>query len=92
MRPGELGKRLKPFVFFNTFHSAPEPGEPVLGRPRQSGIATLTFTKCSDSLDENAAGQERAQPRGDGYWMRAGNCVSAASVLSLRDIVCGGFG
>jgi hypothetical protein len=57
-----------------------------------SGIAKLTLTKSSDSYDENAAGQERAQPRGDGYWMRAGNCVSAASVLSLRDIVCGGFG
>jgi redox-sensitive bicupin YhaK (pirin superfamily) len=69
--PGDLGERLKPFVFLDYLHGQIQPGTGFGFHPH-SGIATLTYQLNADVEYEDTAGQ-KGRVRATGLeWMRAG--------------------
>lgn len=75
MSPGDLGQRLKPFVFLDLFGFQPAADHGGFGMHPHSGIATLTFTVEGDVGYEDTTGQKGVLRSGGVEWMRAGNGV-----------------
>jgi redox-sensitive bicupin YhaK (pirin superfamily) len=73
--PGDLGHRLKPFVFLDLFSTHGMSGLPNFGMHPHSGIATLTFLMEGDVRYEDTTGKDGVLPAGGVEWMRAGNGV-----------------
>lgn len=73
--PGDLGERLKPFVFLDLFSMKGKTGHQEFGMHPHSGIATLTFLMEGDVRYEDTTGKQGVLPAGDVEWMRAGNGV-----------------
>jgi len=72
--PGDLGERLKPFVFLD-YLEAPGGGGPNFGFHPHSGIATLTFPLSFDIEHETSQGQIDRVRRGGIEWMMAGGGI-----------------
>lgn len=75
MSPGDLGERLKPFVFLDLVDLKPSARPPRFGMHPHSGIATLTFLLEGDVSYEDTSGKSGILPAGGVEWMRAGNGV-----------------
>jgi redox-sensitive bicupin YhaK (pirin superfamily) len=69
--PGDLGKRLKPFVFVDYVDGHVEPGTGFGFHPH-SGIGTLTYSLNSDIAYEDTAGQSGVVRATGLEWLRAG--------------------
>lgn len=72
--PGDLGERMKPFVFLDFFEVDPA-SFPGFGYHPHSGIATVTFTLSGDNFYEETSGQTGTLHAGDVEWMTAGGGV-----------------
>src|ERR1700691_2916183 len=74
MSPGDLGQRLKPFVFLDLFDNG---GKPFtgFGLHPHSGIATLTYMAQGNVSYEDTNGATGLLPEGGVEWMRAGKGV-----------------
>ena len=79
MSPGDLGQRLKPFVFLDLFDNGlfDNGGKPFtgFGLYPHSGIATLTYMAQGTVSYEDTNGATGLLPEGGVEWMRAGNGV-----------------
>lgn len=75
MSPGDLGERLKPFVFLDIFSYQAKAGQDGFGMHPHSGIATLTFALAGDVVYEDSTGKSGLLPAGGVEWMRSGNGV-----------------
>jgi len=71
MSPGDLGQRLKPFVFLDYVDALGGAG-PRFGFHPHSGIATLTFPITFDIEHESSSGQVDVVHRGGVEWVVAG--------------------
>lgn len=69
--PGELGEKLKPFIFLDSFSAEITPGFGFPMHPH-SGIATLTWQPGSDVQYEDTTGQRGLLKAGGLEWMNAG--------------------
>lgn len=69
--PGELGERLKPFVFLDHVNGRVVPGSGFGFHPH-SGIATLTYQLDADAAYEDTTGQKGLVKAGGLEWMQAG--------------------
>ena len=69
--PGDLGERLKPFVFLDFLNGHVPPGSGFGFHPH-SGIATLTYQLNADAAYEDTAGQKGLVEATGLEWMRAG--------------------
>ncbi len=69
--PGDLGERLKPFVFLDQVNGPLKPGTGFGFHPH-SGIATLTYQRGADVAYEDTAGQKGTVASTGLEWMRAG--------------------
>jgi redox-sensitive bicupin YhaK (pirin superfamily) len=69
--PGDLGERLKPFVFLDYVNGRVPPGSGFGFHPH-SGIATLTYQLDADAAYEDTAGQKGLVEATGLEWMRAG--------------------
>jgi redox-sensitive bicupin YhaK (pirin superfamily) len=74
MSPGDLGERLKPFVFLDAFDIDPR-GAPLFGWHPHSGIATLTVVMEGQVGFAETTGVEGVLDAGGIEWMRAGGGV-----------------
>ncbi|MFJ1256784.1 pirin family protein [Cupriavidus sp. CuC1] len=81
MSPGDLGQRLKPFVFLDRFSLQARAGQ-AFGMHPHSGIATLTYLTEGDTLYEDSTGQYGVLPAGGVEWMRAGGGVWHTGALA----------
>jgi redox-sensitive bicupin YhaK (pirin superfamily) len=71
MSPGDLGQRVKPFVFLDLFDSSGSaPGS--FGLHPHSGIATLTFITHGAVSYEDTSGEKGVVAQGGVEWMMAG--------------------
>ncbi|MCD5994858.1 pirin family protein [Pseudomonas sp. CDFA 602] len=75
MSPGDLGQRLKPFVFLDLVDLQPKPGQLEFGMHPHSGIATLTYLIEGQTTYEDTTGKSGVLPAGGVEWMSAGNGV-----------------
>lgn len=69
--PGDLGERLKPFIFLDFFNAEIEPGF-GFGMHPHSGIATLTWQPGSDVRYHDTTGKNGVLKAGGLEWMNAG--------------------
>lgn len=69
--PGELGERLKPFVFLDYFNAEITPGFGFPMHPH-SGIATLTWQPSTDVSYRDTTGKNGVLRAGGLEWMNAG--------------------
>src|SRR4051812_15990228 len=69
--PGDIGQRIKPFVFLEYVNGHVEPGAGFGFHPH-SGIGTLTYPLDSDITYEDTAGQNGVVEATGLEWMRAG--------------------
>ncbi|MDP2315180.1 MAG: pirin family protein [Pseudomonadota bacterium] len=69
--PGDLGERIKPFVFLDFIHGTIPPGAGFGFHPH-SGIATLTYQLDADVSYEDTTGQKGLVAATGLEWMRAG--------------------
>ncbi|MES2817907.1 MAG: pirin family protein [Pseudomonadota bacterium] len=73
--PGELGQRLKPFVFLDLFRSQHSADRQRFALHPHSGIATLTYMIEGEVAYEDTTGKQGVLPTGGVEWMSAGNGV-----------------
>jgi redox-sensitive bicupin YhaK (pirin superfamily) len=73
--PGDLGQRLKPFIFLDIFRSEGGGARNGFAMHPHSGIATVTFMVNGDVSYEDTTGKQGVLPSGGVEWMRAGNGV-----------------
>lgn len=71
MSPGDLGQRLKPFVFLDLFDSSGT-APSSFGLHPHSGIATLTYITQGAVSYEDTSGEKGVVPQGGVEWMVAG--------------------
>ena len=74
MSPGDLGERLKPFVFLDHFE-AESSTFAGFGMHPHSGIATLTWMMQGSASYEDSTGKQGLLPEGGLEWMQAGGGV-----------------
>ena len=74
MSPGDLGQRLKPFVFLDLFESDKIQGRKFAPHPH-SGIATLTTLLAGNMTYADTSGKSGALSEGSVEWMRAGGGI-----------------
>jgi redox-sensitive bicupin YhaK (pirin superfamily) len=72
--PGDLGERIKPFVFLDYFEADPETA-PKFGFHPHSGIATLTVILAGQAFYKETTGREGIIETGGVEWMRASSGV-----------------
>jgi redox-sensitive bicupin YhaK (pirin superfamily) len=72
--PGDIGERIKPFVFLDYFNTDPATA-PKFGFHPHSGIATLTVILAGQAFYKETTGREGVIESGGVEWMRAGNGV-----------------
>lgn len=74
MSPGDIGERIKPFVFLD--HCVIDPAnQPRMGFHPHSGIATITVPLSGGILYEDTTGGKGLLPAGGVEWMNAGGGV-----------------
>lgn len=88
MSPGDLGQRLKPFIFLDNFSLSASRGTSNFGMHPHSGIATVTYMSKGEVAYEDSTGAAGVLLAGGVEWMRAGNGVwhdaSLASDASMQ--------
>src|SRR5258708_4219847 len=72
--PGDVGERIKPFVFLDYF-DADRATAPKFGFHPHSGIATLTVILAGQAFYKETTGREGIIETGGVEWMRAGSGV-----------------
>jgi redox-sensitive bicupin YhaK (pirin superfamily) len=72
--PGDIGERIKPFVFLDYFDADPATA-PVFGFHPHSGIATLTLIMSGQAFYKETTGREGVIKTGGVEWMRASSGV-----------------
>ena len=72
--PGDIGERIKPFVFLDYFDADPALA-PKFGFHPHSGIATLTLILSGQAFYKETTGREGVIDTGGVEWMRAGSGV-----------------
>jgi redox-sensitive bicupin YhaK (pirin superfamily) len=72
--PGDIGERIKPFVFLDYFDADPATA-PKFGFHPHSGIATLTLILSGQAFYKETTGREGVIETGGVEWMRAGGGV-----------------
>src|ERR1700756_262675 len=72
--PGDIGERIKPFVFLDSFDADPATA-PEFGFHPHSGIATLTVILSGQAFYKETTGREGVIETGGVEWMRAGSGV-----------------
>src|SRR5450755_2030054 len=72
--PGDIGERIKPFVFLDYFDADPA-AAPKFGFHPHSGIATLTVILAGQAFYKETTGREGVIETGGVEWMRAGSGV-----------------
>src|SRR3979411_1697444 len=72
--PGDVGERIKPFVFLDYFDADPTTA-PKFGFHPHSGIATLTVILSGQAYYKETTGREGVIETGGVEWMRAGSGV-----------------
>jgi len=72
--PGDIGERIKPFVFLDYFDTDPATA-PTFGLHPHSGIATLTVILTGQAFYKETTGREGVIETGGVEWMRAGSGV-----------------
>jgi redox-sensitive bicupin YhaK (pirin superfamily) len=72
--PGDIGERIKPFVFLDYFDADPA-AAPKFGFHPHSGIATLTLILAGQAFYKETTGREGVIETGGVEWMRAGSGV-----------------
>src|ERR1700754_5218861 len=72
--PGDIGERIKPFVFLDYFNADPATA-PKFGFHPHSGIATLTLILSGQAFYKETTGREGVIDTGGVEWMRAGSGV-----------------
>jgi redox-sensitive bicupin YhaK (pirin superfamily) len=72
--PGDIGERIKPFVFLDYFNADPATA-PKFGFHPHSGIATLTLILAGQAFYKETTGREGVIETGGVEWMRASSGV-----------------
>src|SRR5258707_7702684 len=72
--PGDIGERIKPFVFLDYFDADPATA-PEFGFHPHSGIATLTVILAGQAFYKETTGREGVIETGGVEWMRASSGV-----------------
>jgi redox-sensitive bicupin YhaK (pirin superfamily) len=72
--PGDIGERIKPFVFLDYFDADPATA-PKFGFHPHSGIATLTVILTGQASYKETTGREGVIETGGVEWMRASSGV-----------------
>jgi redox-sensitive bicupin YhaK (pirin superfamily) len=72
--PGDIGERIKPFVFLDYFDADPATA-PTFGFHPHSGIATLTLILAGQAFYKETTGREGVIETGGVEWMRASSGV-----------------
>jgi redox-sensitive bicupin YhaK (pirin superfamily) len=72
--PGDIGERIKPFVFLDYFDTDPTTA-PKFGFHPHSGIATLTVILAGQASYKETTGREGVIETGGVEWLRAGSGV-----------------
>jgi redox-sensitive bicupin YhaK (pirin superfamily) len=72
--PGDIGERIKPFVFLDYFDADPATA-PKFGFHSHSGIATLTLILAGQASYNETTGREGVIETGGVEWMRASSGV-----------------
>jgi redox-sensitive bicupin YhaK (pirin superfamily) len=72
--PGDIGERIKPFVFLDYFDADPA-SAPEFGFHPHSGIATLTLILSGQAFYKETTGREGVIETGGVEWMRASSGV-----------------
>src|SRR5450432_4089233 len=72
--PGDIGERIKPFVFLDYFDADPA-AAPEFGFHPHSGIATLTLIPSGQAFYKETTGREGVIDTGGVEWMRASSGV-----------------
>src|SRR3984893_7760534 len=86
--PGDVGERIKPFVFLDYFDADPATA-PKFGFHPHSGIATLTLILSGQAFYKETTGREGVINTGGVEWMRAGNGVWHAGGMSGTERIKG---
>jgi redox-sensitive bicupin YhaK (pirin superfamily) len=89
MSPGDLGKRLKPFIFLDIFRMNASRGKSSFGMHPHSGIATVTFMSKGEVAYEDTTGATGVLLAGGLEWMRAGNGVWHDATLTSESFMQG---
>ena len=88
--PGDLGERLKPFVFLDHLHGHVPSGAGFGWHPH-SGIATLTYQLDADAAYEDTTGQRGVVKATGLEWMRAGSGTWHRGTIQPRGDTAEGF-
>src|SRR5258706_8863568 len=72
--PGDIGERIKPFVFLDYFDADPATA-PKFGFHPHSGIATLTLILAGQAFYKETTGREGVIETGGVEWVRASSRV-----------------
>jgi redox-sensitive bicupin YhaK (pirin superfamily) len=88
--PGDLGERLKPFVFLDHLSGRVPPGSGFGFHPH-SGIATLTYQLNADAAYEDTAGQKGVVKATGLEWMRAGGGTWHQGFIHPHEEIAFGF-
>src|SRR5258707_8849958 len=72
--PGDIGERIKPFVFLDYFDADPATA-PKFGFHPHSGIATLTLILSGQAFYKETTGREGVIETGGVQWKRASSGV-----------------
>src|ERR1700751_1529569 len=72
--PGDIGERVKPFVFLDYFEADPQ-NAPKFGFHPHSGIATLTLILTGQAFYQETTDREGIIEAGGVEWMRASGGV-----------------
>ena len=82
--PGDLGERIKPFVFLDYFESDPA-NAPKFGFHPHSGIATLTLILSGQAFYKESTGREGIIETGGVEWMRASSGIWHTGGMSGKE-------
>src|SRR6201991_74756 len=86
--PGDIGERIKPFVFLDYFNADPATA-PKFGFHPHSGIATLTVILSGQAFYKETTGREGVIETGGVEWMRAGSGVWHAGGMHGKERIKG---
>ncbi|WP_053187640.1 pirin family protein [Pseudomonas thivervalensis] len=89
MSPGDVGERLKPFIFLDIFRMSTSRGKSSFGMHPHSGIATVTFMTEGKVAYEDTTGATGVLLAGGVEWMRAGNGVWHDATLTSESLMQG---
>jgi redox-sensitive bicupin YhaK (pirin superfamily) len=82
--PGDLGERIKPFVFLDYFEADPA-NAPKFGFHPHSGIATLTLILSGQAFYKESTGREGIIESGGVEWMRASSGIWHTGGMSGKE-------